>query len=415
MHDVTPLTARRAVRASPTGYRSAVTTSPRDQVRTVGIEEELLLLDPETRQVAPRSRAALKAHRDRAPGDDTLDQELFRHQVETRTEPVTVLDDALGQLCAARRSAGEAARAAGAAAVASGIVPFGPLEPQVSPDDRYRAMLEQFGDVARSGGTCGMHVHVGIESPEEGVAVIDRVAPWLPALLAISTNSPYAAGRDTGYASWRAQVWSRWPSAGTTEAFGSLAGYERACRDLLATGAARDEGMLYFDARLSREHPTVELRVFDVCTDPEDALLAAALARALVSWAADEHAAGEPVARPRAELLRAAHWRASRYGTTGRLVDPRGTEPLPAAEVLDSLVATVRPWLERAGDLELVQEGVARVLRASGATQQRAAYERAAHRAAPGEDRTLVGVRGVVDDLVGRSEQVWEHPGSGNG
>ncbi len=153
-------------------------------------------------------------------------------------------------------------------------------EPVITDNDRYRDMAEAFGQIARRGTTCGMHVHVAIESDEEGVRCIDRIAPWLPILLAVSANSPYAEGRDTGYASWRTQLWSTWPSAGPTEAFGSLAGYRRACERMIASGAARDPGMLYFDARLSEGQPTLEVRVLDAVTDPEDVGLLTALVRA---------------------------------------------------------------------------------------------------------------------------------------
>ena len=103
-------------------------------------------------------------------------------------------------------------------------------------DDRYRDLVATYGEVARTGGTCGMHVHVDIDSDAEGVVVIDRIGPWLPVLLAISANSPFADGRDTGYASWRAQVWSRWPSAGPTERFESVEGYRAASRGRCSSG-----------------------------------------------------------------------------------------------------------------------------------------------------------------------------------
>jgi hypothetical protein len=153
-------------------------------------------------------------------GDDTIDGELMRHQVETRTEPATDLADIRAQLVDARRRVGEAARETGAAAVATGTAPFGAGDVRVSPKDRYRAMVDEFGETSREAGTCGMHVHVGIASREEGIGIIDRMRPWLPLVLALSVNSPYAEGRDSGYASWRSQVWCRWPTAGATELFG---------------------------------------------------------------------------------------------------------------------------------------------------------------------------------------------------
>ena len=255
----------------------------------------------------------------------------------------------------------------------------------ISDNERFRDMAETFGQVARRGTTCGMHVHVAIDSPEEGVRCIDRITPWLPILLAVSTNSPYEEGRDTGYASWRTQLWSTWPSAGPTEPFGSHDGYRRACERMMASGAARDPGMLYFDARLSVEHPTLEVRVLDAVTDPEDVGLLTALVRALVETAAN----GWPEALPvwRAEELRAARWRASRYGLADRLLDPVTHALRPAREAPSSLVDLVADRLEEAGDSERVARGVERVLGATGASRQRAAYERTG------------SLEGVVDDV----------------
>lgn len=371
-------------------------------VRTVGVEEELLLVDPDTRAVSERSAEVLKVNREHGSGrhpaasSDELDQELFLHQIETRTDPTTDLDDVARQLVAARRTAGEAATAAGLGVIACGIVPIEGEEPQVSPNERYRAMVEVFGEAARTGSTCGTHVHIAIDSPEEGVGVIDRITPWLPVLVALGANSPFAAGRDTHYASWRSQAWTRWPSAGATEAFETVAGYREAARMLMMTGAARDEGMLYFDARLSAHQPTVEIRVLDACTDHEDAVLAAALGRGLVVTAAREWAEGRPWDRWRAELLRASHWRAARIGLSNTLVHPRERELRPARDVVTALVDHVRDALEESGDLGRVAEGVDRVLRAGGATRQRAAYERTG------------SVEGVVDDLLARTEATWQ-------
>lgn len=371
------------------------------QTRTVGVEEELVLVDPRTRAVSSRSAEVLKQNREHGGGrrptaaSDELDQELFLHQVETRTDPATVLSDIRAQLVAARRTAGEAAEAAGLGVIACGVVPLWGEGPQVSPNDRYRAMVDVFGETARMGSTCGTHVHVGIESPEEGVGIIDRIVPWLPVLVAVGANSPFADGHDTRYASWRSQAWTHWPSAGATEAFGSYAGYQEASRQLMMTGAARDEGMLYYDARLSSGQPTVEIRVLDACTDPDDVLLATALVRALVETAAEAWKRDEPIPAWRSELLRACHWRAARMGLSNTLVHPERRELRPAREVLDAMVDHVGDRLKEAGDLELVRDGVERVLHAGGATRQRAAYERTGT------------IEGVVDDLLERTRQTW--------
>jgi carboxylate-amine ligase len=366
--------------------------------RTVGVEEELFLIDPSTRRARPRSGEVLaELHRRRvaqpAPGCH-LDRELFQHQLEARTDPSLALNSVRAQLLAARASAGEVARSLGLAAVAVGTVPLID-DVRLTPNDRYADMVVRYADVARHSGTCGMHVHVAIANAEEGVAVIDRIGPWLPILRAASANSPYADGRDTGYASWRSQLWSRWPSAGATAPFSSLSAYRQLCQDLMEYGAARDPRMLYFDARLSARHPTVEVRVFDVCTNPADSVFLAGLVRGLVEHAARSWRSGDEPPAWRAEALRAAHWRASRFGLTEMLVHPGLGRPAAAAEVLTALVSHVREELEETGDTALVDEGLRRALLGGGAVQQRAAYARSG------------AIEGVVDDLVERSEAVW--------
>ena len=364
-------------------------------LRTVGVEEELLLVDPETREASPRSQQVLKyAAEHGLPGAEDLEQELYRHQLETRTSPTTDLSDLRADILRGRRAAAQAAEGAGLLTAAVGAIPLGPDEPRTTRDDRYLHMVDTYGDVARSAGTCGMHVHVSIASDEEGVRVIDALAPWLPVILAISANSPYYEGRSTGYASWRARLWAQWPSAGPTEPFGTVEGYHEVSRRMVASGAARDDGMLYFDARLAQHYPTVEVRISDVCTDPADAVLVVALVRALV----EHSAAAPPEDLPgawRVEMLRAAQWRAARYGLGDRLLDPLTGELAPARSVLESLVRTVGDHLAVAGDVDLVRSGVARVLADNGSVRQRAVHERHG------------SVRDVVDDLVARTNAGW--------
>ena len=379
------------------------------QQRTVGVEEELFLVDPETRLSAPFAQRLLRRAAEHQPGFDPEDltEELFQHQVETRTPPLRSASELREHLVRGRRFAVESAEALGLHAMASGTVPTANLDPHVTARDRYLAMVDTFGEIARPGGTCGMHVHVYVETPKIGVDVIDQVVPWLPVVLAISANSPYYQGHDTTYASWRSQVWAQWPSAGPTEPFGSLQTYRTVSRQMQRSGAARDEGMLYFDARLAAEHPTVEFRISDVCTDVDNAVLIAVLLRSLVTSAAartdetDTDLGGtrnERLATGRAaqydwrsELLRAAQWRAARYALTDRLLDPTTGEPETARLVLERLVLACRDQLEEAGELNLVDEGVRRVLAQSGASRQRAAYERTGT------------VEAVVDDVVERT------------
>ena len=187
---------------------------------------------------------------------------------------------------------------------------------------RYEAMAVRFGLTAHEHLTCGCHVHVSVDSEAEAVGVLDRIRIWIPILLAISANSPFWQGSDTGYESYRSQVVRRWPSSGPTDVFGSVANYRDLVSGMISCGVLVDEGMVYFDARLSRSYPTVEIRVADVCLDARDAVLVAALCRGLVETAARAWAAAEPVPAVPTALLRLATWQAGRYGLHGRLLDP---------------------------------------------------------------------------------------------
>jgi glutamate---cysteine ligase / carboxylate-amine ligase len=209
-------------------------------------------------------------------------------------------------------------------------------------------------------------------------ASLDRIRPWLAPLLAISSNSPFWDGDDSGYASFRHQVWGRWPSAGPTGLFGSADRYRELTGAMLATDTVLDDGMLYFAARLSQQHPTVEIRVADVCLGPEDAVLVAGLTRALVERAVRDAVAGVVPDPVPTEVLRLAEWRAARSGLDGDLLDPRTWRPAPARDVLDALLGHVREPLEDAGDLPVVQELVDAVRgRGTGAFRQRAVFRRA--------------------------------------
>ena len=366
-------------------------------VRKVGVEEELLLVDPETGELANAAGRVLHEHRtDRhdappASASSDLEGELLRHMVETHTDPAVDLREIAAQLREARRTAMRAAEDAGLALAAVATAPLGTTEPAVSVNPRYERIINEFGDTGRGAGTLGMHVHVDVTDDEEGVRVLDAVRPWLPVLTALSANSPYAVGRDTGYASWRQQVWTRWPTAGPAEPFGSAAEYHRVNGALIELGAALDPGMLYAEARLSAAYPTVEIRVADTCTDLDDALLVVALTRAMVETCART----DPPRQPwRSDLLRAAWWRAARYGLSGDLVHPVTARRVPATEATRALREAVSEALDEAGDVELVDEGLARLASAgTGARRQRAAFERT------GE------IPGVVADLVTRTRE----------
>ena len=213
--------------------------------------------------------------------------------VETQSSVGTDLAAVEHELKDWRHTVSVAAREAGAGSAALGTSPF-PGDGLITPKARYLRMEEQFGPTVQEVLTCGSHVHVGVASPEEGIGVIDRIRGWLPVVLALSANSPFSDGRDTGYASYRSQLWVRWPSAGPTDLFGSPEAYEDLVRSMVDSGVLLDDGMVYFDARLSHRYPTVEIRVADVCGDVDDTMVVAGVCRALVETAACSAAEGEP-------------------------------------------------------------------------------------------------------------------------
>jgi carboxylate-amine ligase len=357
----------------------------------VGVEEELLLVDPATWRVTAVAQQVLELEPHAGPD---VEAELHQQQLEIATEPIADLHDLRAALVARREEARTMAERAGVLAVAT---PTPVLEHPVgslTPKPRYRRIGREFGEITSEAFVCGMHVHVSVEDDEEAVAVIDRAQPWLPLLLALSANSPYWSGSDTRYASWRSQVWARWPTGGAHEPFGSLEEYRRVAAVLQDWGAALDEGMLYYDVRIAREHPTVEVRVADVCTDVDDAVLLATLARALVTTTAREHHEGTapPEGSWRADLHQAAHWRAARDGVTGELVHPRTGRLAPAGEVAGSLVDRVSGALDESGDRDLVDALLPRLLQDGGGAGRQ--------RAVAGDDDDLTP---VLADLAGRT------------
>jgi carboxylate-amine ligase len=271
-------------------------------------------------------------------------------------------------------------------------------------------MLERFGLTAQEQLTCGFHVHTYIESPDEGVAVLDRIRDKLAVLIALSANSPFWNGVQTGFESYRTQAWNRWPSSGPSAIYGSLSSYRRVVTRLLDSGVVLDEGMIYFDARLSRNHPTVEVRVADVCLRAEDAALIAVLVRALVESAGREWRDDVEPAPVPTVLLRMAAWQASNFGLRGELLDFGSFRPAPAADVARSLVDFLEPVLSENGEIDFARQGVEEIIaRGTGAAQLRTIRETVMEKAEPDDGglgavvahavrATLRGTVGYADD-----------------
>ncbi len=329
--------------------------------RTFGVEEEFLLVDPSTGMPVPVAEQALR-HGTKGKGTGpVLALEVKQEQLEAVGPVCSTLQQMAEAIRQGRAMADAAARAVGARAVALATSPLAATS-TVVPQRRYLKMAARFHLTFREQLTCGFHVHVHVASGDEGVAVLDRIRRWLPVLLALSTNSPFWQGTNSGYASYRYQAWSRWPTAGPTDQFGSLREYRRHVETLLASGVLLDEGMVYFDARLSRTHPTVEVRIADVCMEAAHAVVIAAIVRALVERAVQEWRAGVPAPRVSAAHLRLASWMASEAGVEGTLQHPLLYVPCPATEAVQALLKHIRPALVSSGDEEQVRLGLANIL-----------------------------------------------------
>jgi carboxylate-amine ligase len=352
---------------------------------SLGVEEEFLLVDRDGRLAAAGPEISARI----AQPDGQVEHELRRCQVESATDVCETADEVLTGLRTLRDRLAAEAAADGLLLLASGTAPMADDRPaRFTPDARYHRMAEEFGGIAQASLTCACHVHVGIPDAATGLRISNHIRPWLPALLALTANSPYRNGDDTAYASWRHLLWSRWPSAGPPPHFESVDAYESRVDAVMAAGAAFDRGMVYWDVRLSAHQPTVEVRVADVLPTPEEAALLAVVVRGLATQALD---ADGPVAKPAPEVLRAWLWRSARDGLAGCCVHPRTGDLLPAWQVVNDLVTELDPWLRAAGDAEFAEAALARVRAdGNGAQRQRAARERTG------------GLAGVLDVLAWR-------------
>ncbi|TCB90710.1 YbdK family carboxylate-amine ligase [Micromonospora zingiberis] len=341
-----------------------------DGLLTLGVEEEFLLLDPETGESLPVAEQVLDALSGAARRQS---RQEFRHSMMEMVTPVcTELTQLREHLIALRRAAADAARTAGARLVAVGATPVCEAQLSVPDEQRYHAMSRRFGPVAHDPAVCGCHVHVGVPDRELAVQVCNHLRPWLPVVQALTANSPLYDGRDTGHGSWRSMQLERWPSIGPTPHFASAADYDATVQDLITAGIMLDAAMVYWYARPSVTYPTVEVRVGDVCPSVDDTVLVAALVRALVATMIERVRTGVPPARIRNCLVAAAHWRAAHDGLDGELVDLRGGGARPAWALVEDLLDTVAPALTRYDDLDLVLRQVDRLRReGTGATRQR--------------------------------------------
>ncbi|HEV2092917.1 MAG TPA: glutamate--cysteine ligase [Rubrobacter sp.] len=334
---------------------------------TAGVEEEFQLVDPSTRELAPAIEAVLDAAPD---GSERMARELFQDCVEMRTPVFSDVAELARRLPAFRREVAKAANKAGVGIAASGLHPISdPFAQKVTPGERYRRMEEELGALARLQIIYALHIHVGVPDEEAAIQATNALLRHVPILTALSANSPFWHGMDTGFASARVKVRDASPRSGLPPTFRSWEEFEGYTETLVAMGNIPDFSWFWWDVRPHPRNGTVELRVPDAQAEPDYVVALAALTQCLVATAGE-------YAPEDARFVSENKWRAIRRGLDARLYDFTTGEEKGARETARDLVARLRPVSQ---DLrcEAELDGVLEILeRGTGAELQRAAYEK---------------------------------------
>jgi len=341
---------------------------------TVGIEEELMVIDARSLDLAPRAPELLAA----TGGDPRFKPELPAAQLEIAVPPAASVPEAAAGLRAARTEiaglAAPDARLAGA-----GAHPFASPEGVVNPAPRYQLLAAEFGRVIRHQLLFGLHVHVAVRPADRALAVYNALRSHLPDLAALASNAPFYAGADTGLASVRPKIADILPRQGvppeipTWEALSDYLTWGR------AAGAVPEPGQWWFELRLHLAYGTVEVRVPDVQSTVADTAAVAAIVHSLVAWLADRHAAGDDLPVDATWRVAENRWAACRHGVEARLADLRTGQVRTVRDRLHALLDELGPVAARLGcraELAAARE----LLDDNGAVRQRAvAAERGVH------------------------------------
>lgn len=308
---------------------------------TFGIEEEYFLSDIRRRDTARAgTRGFLEAAQAAFP--DEVHPELLEAQVEIATKPLSTCEEGLATLTRLRAGLGAIAREHDLLLTAAGTHPIASWSRQrATPERRYGKVMHDLQMVGSRHVVSGLHVHVGLGELERRVDVMNRILPYLPLLLALSTSSPFWQGQRTGLMSYRSAAAQELPRSGIPDIFDSAAEYQRYVDTLVEARAIENSSFLWWVIRPSLKHPTLELRVADVCTRAEDALAIAALYRCLVRHLDRRPDLNRGLDGASRAIVLENHWRAQRYGIHGSFVDEATRSARPVAAVLDDVLALV--------------------------------------------------------------------------
>lgn len=368
---------------------------------TLGIEEEYLLVDRGTRDLADDPPAAMLAECESLFAG-RVSPEFLRSQIEAATGICRSLAEARAELATLRRGIAEVALRHGMAPIAASTHPFAHWDAQKPTQrERYAILHRDLQGVARRLVICGLHVHVGLDDDELRIDLMNQVRYFLPHLLALSTSSPFWRGEDSGLSSFRVSVFDGLPRTGLPEQFESWGEYRRHVGVLVGTGLIEDASKLWWDVRPSERFPTLEMRITDIPTRLEDGIAIAALYRCLLRmlWRLKrENQRWRIYARM---LIDENRWRAQRYGTDEGLVDFGRREIVPYADLLEEIIALVKPDAAHFGcEAEIAHARVILERGTSAHGQRRVHAAAIAAGASPQE-----ALRAVVDWLIAETQR----------
>lgn len=372
---------------------------------TLGVEEEYLLVDRETRDLVAEPPAELLPKMSEAIGSQ-VSPEFLQSQVEIGTAVCADATEVRAELRRLRAAVAEVASDFGYAPIASSTHPFARWTDQHhTAKERYEQIARDLGGVVRRLLICGMHVHAGIEDEDLRIDLMNQVAYFLPHMLALSASSPYWQGEDTGMASYRLTVFDGMPRTGMPDTFDSWQEYQRVVSRLVEVNAIEDASKIWWDIRPSTRWPTLEARVCDVCTRVEDAVSLAALYQCLLAMLVTLRERNQRWRVYQRVLIEENRWRAQRYGVTRDLADFGKGELVPVTGLADELVGLLFEEATALGCVKELQHVAVIARQGTSAQGQRTAYEEARANDASHEealqavvdfliDETMYGVRG---------------------
>ncbi len=363
---------------------------------TIGVEEEYKIVDLETRDLVRDLPAGmLEEIEEKAHGQ--VGPEFMRSQIEVGTVVCSSIAQLRTELAGLRRIVAGVANRHGLAPISASTHPFAAWSDQLNTDkERYNALAEAMGGVARRLLISGMHVHVAIEDEDLRIDLMNQLVYFMPHLLAISTSSPFWQGIDTGLASYRTSVFRSLPRTGMPDEFGSWADYRRHVDVLVRAGVIEDATKLWWDLRPSERYPTLEMRASDICTNIDDATTVASLYLALLRLMYRMRADNQRWRYYSRMLLSENLWRAQRYGTSEGLIDFGKGKIVPYADLWEELLDLVAEDAEALDCVAALEHGRTILERGTSADQQVAAYRAALAAGASTEE----ALHEVVDFLV---------------